>query len=81
MIVVSALAISVLLALAPGASAGTVTDNASKWGLIGRWSQDCSLPADRNRGTVQSYVIVRGDSLVHRRNFGDDKDENEVVGA
>jgi hypothetical protein len=55
------LAIPIFLALAPAASAGPVTDNASKWGLIGRWSLDCSLPPDRNRGTVLSYVIVRGD--------------------
>jgi hypothetical protein len=75
------LAIPVFLTLAPGASAGTVTETASKWGLIGPWSLDCSLPPNRDRGTVLTYVIVRGDRLVDRRNFGDDKDENEVVGA
>jgi hypothetical protein len=75
------LAISAFLALAPDASAGSVTDVASKWGLIGPWSLDCSLPPDHDRGTVLSYVIVRGDRLVHRRNFGDRKDESEVVGA
>jgi hypothetical protein len=75
------LAIPVFLTLAPCASAGTVTETASKWGLIGPWSLDCSLPPNRDRGTVLTYVIVRGDRLVHRRNFGDDKDENEVVGA
>jgi hypothetical protein len=75
------LAIPVFLTLALQASAGTMTETASKWGLIGPWSLDCSLPPDRGRGTVLSYVIVRGDRLMHRRNFGDDKDENEVVGA
>src|SRR5277367_4943551 len=74
-------AIPVLLALALQASAGAVTETASKWGLIGPWSLDCSLPPDRGRGTLLSYVIVRGDRLMHRRSFGDDKDENEVVGA
>ena len=34
------------------ASAGTITETASKWGLIGPWSLDCSLPPDRGRGTV-----------------------------
>ena len=74
-------AIPLFLTLAFQASAGTITETASKWGLIGPWSLDCSLPPDRGRGTVLSYVIVRGDRLMHRRNFGDDKDENEVVGA
>jgi hypothetical protein len=76
-----ALAILVFLMLAPWAFAETVTETASKWGLIGPWSQDCSLAPDRNRGTVLSYAIVRGDRLVHRRNFGDASDDNEVVGA
>jgi len=75
------LAIPVFLTFAPGASAGPVTDAASTWGLIGPWSLDCSLPPDRNRGAVLSYVIVRGDRLVHRRDFGDGKDESDVVGA
>jgi hypothetical protein len=30
---------------------------------------------------VVTAVIVRGDRLVHRRNFGDENDESEVVGA
>jgi hypothetical protein len=71
----------VLLTLATFANAETVTKTASEWGLIGPWSQDCSLPPDHDKGTVLSYVIVGGGRLVHRRNFGDDKDENEVVGA
>jgi hypothetical protein len=75
------LAIPFVLSFAPYASAGPVTDAASKWGLVGPWSLDCSLPPDHNRGTVLSYVIVRGDRLVHRRNFGDSKDESDVVGA
>jgi hypothetical protein len=75
------LAISVFLAIAPCASAGTVTETASKWGLIGPWSQDCSLPPDHERGTVLIYAISRGDRLMLRRDLGDARDDNEVVGA
>src|SRR5260370_12411819 len=76
-----ALAILLFLTLAHCASASTVTETASKWGLIGQWSLDCSLPPDRDRGTALIYAIARGDRFVFRRDFGDGKDENDVVGA
>jgi hypothetical protein len=75
------LAIPVLLTLAPCAGAGTVTETARKWGLIGPWSQDCSLPPDHDRGTVLIYAIARGDRLMLRRELGDARDDNEIVGA
>lgn len=52
-----------------------------KWGLIGPWSLDCSLRADRNRGTVLDYEIVGDGRVVFRRDFGDQNDESEVVTA
>jgi hypothetical protein len=58
-----------------------VAQTVRKWGLIGPWSLDCSLKPDRNRGTVLAYEIAPGDRVVHRRNFGDTKDESEVVTA
>src|SRR5205807_8881607 len=76
-----ALTIPVFLTLAPCASASTATETASKWGLIGRWSLDCSLPPDRDRGAVLIYAIARGGRLTFRRDFGDEKDDNEVVGV
>lgn len=75
------LATLLFLTLAPCASASTVTETASGWGLIGRWSLDCSLPPDRDRGTLLIYAIARGGRLVFRRDFGDEKEDNEVVGA
>ncbi len=77
------LAIPVLLTLVPcaSASAGAVTETARKWGLIGPWSQDCSLPPDHDSGTVLIYAIARGNHLMLRRDLGDAKDDNEVVGA
>ena len=74
-------ALVVALALPPGASAGTVAQTVQKWGLIGPWSLDCSLKPDRDRCTVLDYEIVGDDKVVHRRNFGDRTDENEVVTA
>ena len=80
---VSRLALAVLffLALTLNASAETVAQTARQWGLIGPWSLDCSLPPDRNKGTVLAYEIAPGDRVVHRRNFGDTTDEGEVVTA
>jgi hypothetical protein len=62
-------------------SAETVAQTARRWGLIGSWSLDCSLPPDRNKGTVLAYVIASGGRVVHRRNFGDTTDESEVGAA
>ncbi len=75
------LAIVFSLALASELSAETVAQTARKWGLIGSWSLDCSLRPDRDKGTVLAYVTVSGGRVVHRRNFGDSTDENQVVGA
>ena len=80
---VSRLALAVLftLTLTLNASAETVAQTARQWGLIGPWSLDCSLPPDRNKGTVLAYEIAPGDRVAHRRNFGDTTDESEVVTA
>src|SRR5207248_9635719 len=75
------LATLLLLTLAPGASASTVTETAGRWGLIGSWSLDCSLAPDRDRGTILIYATARGGRLMFRRDFGDEKDDNEVGGA
>ena len=76
-----ALAILFSLTLTFEASAETVAQTARKWGLIGSWSLDCSLPPDRNKGTVLAYVIASDGRVLHRRNFGESTDESEVVAA
>jgi hypothetical protein len=76
-----ALAILFSLTLVPAASAETAAQTARKWGLIGPWSLDCSLPPDRSRGTVLAYEITSTGKLVHRRNFGDTTDESEILSA
>jgi len=75
------LAILFSLTLTLEVSAETVAQTARRWGLIGSWSLDCLLPADRNKGTVLAYVIASGGRVVHRRNFGDSTDESQVVTA
>jgi hypothetical protein len=76
-----ALAILFSLTLTLEASAETVAQTARKWGLIGSWSLDCSLPPDRNKGTVLAYVIAPDGRVLHRRNFGESTDESEVIAA
>jgi hypothetical protein len=75
------LALLFSLTFSCGASADTVAQTVQKWGLIGPWSQDCSLKPDRNQGAVLDYEIVGDDRVVHRRDFGETKDESEIVTA
>jgi hypothetical protein len=63
------------------ASAETAAETASKWGLIGRWSLDCGLPPDRDRGAVLAYEIGADGRLVYRRDFGDTSDAADVIAA
>jgi hypothetical protein len=67
--------------LAFPASAETIAETASKWGLIGPWSLDCSLPPDHARGMVLAYETLPDGGVVHRRDFGDTADENPVIAA
>jgi hypothetical protein len=76
-----ALAFMLSITLVSQASAETVAETVSKWGLIGPWSLDCSLPPDRDKGTVLAYETTSDNGVVHRRNFGDTMDENPVVSA
>jgi hypothetical protein len=69
------------LMLAQHASAESVAETVRQWGLIGPWSLDCALPPDHNKGTVLSYEIGDGDHVVHRRDFGDSRDEGPVLSA
>jgi hypothetical protein len=75
------LTIVLSLTLAHHASAETAAETVHKWGLIGPWSRDCSLPPDRNVDALLAYEIVRDGRVVFRRNFGNTTDESEVVSA
>jgi hypothetical protein len=74
-------AIILFSALAGTASAETAAETASKWGLIGRWSLDCGLPPDRNRGAVLAYEVGTDGRLLYRRDFGDTTDSADVIAA
>lgn len=63
------------------AHAETLAATVERWGLLGSWSVDCTLPPDRDRGTVLTYEISKDGRVMYRRNFGDARDENEVVSA
>src|SRR6266700_4706187 len=63
------------------ASAETAAETAGKWGLLGRWSLDCSLPPDRDGGAVLAYEITEAGNLIHRRDFGSSTDIADVIGA
>ena len=64
------------LTLAFQASAGTITETAAIEGLMGCVTLDCSLYRPTGAGGRSlSYVIIQGDRLMHRRNFGNNKIE------
>jgi hypothetical protein len=63
------------------ASATTVAETASRWGLIGRWSIDCGIAPDHDRGAVLSYQIIGRNKVVLHRDFGDSEDEADVTAA
>jgi len=69
------------IAFAPLAHAETLAATVEEWGLLGSWAIDCAVRPDRDKGALLTYE-VRGDGRVmYRRDFGDAKDENEVVSA
>jgi hypothetical protein len=74
-------AVLLCLVLALPARAEPLLKTVVRWGLIGSWSRDCSLPPDRGRGALLSYEIKPNGRVAHRRNFGGVIDENEVVAA
>ena len=63
------------------ASAETAAETARGWGLIGRWSLDCAVPPDRDRGAVLAYEVTDDGRLVYRRDFGDTSDSADVIAA
>ncbi|OAF15945.1 hypothetical protein AXW67_14095 [Bradyrhizobium neotropicale] len=68
-------------ALTSGAGAETLATTVEQWGLLGSWSVDCALPPGRDRGAVLTYEIRPDGRVMYRRNFGEAKDDSEVVAA
>ena len=63
------------------AGAETLASTIVEWGLLGSWAIDCSRRPDRDKGAVLTYEIKPDGRVMYRRDFGDAKDENEVVSA
>jgi hypothetical protein len=72
---------TVFCVLAFHASAETLADTVTNWGLIGAWSLDCALPKDRGRGTLLIYETTADGGVTHIRDFGDAREENKVLSA
>ena len=69
------------LAFASSARAETLEATVEQWGLLGSWAIDCAARPDRDKGALLTYEIRTDGRVMYRRNFGDAKDENEVVSA
>ena len=63
------------------AHAESLAATVEQWGLLGSWSVDCALPPDRDKGALLTYEISKDGRVMYRRNFGEAKDESEVVSA
>jgi hypothetical protein len=76
------LASLVLASLAsPAFADDPIAETVRKWGLLGPWSLDCSLPPDHANGTVLAYEIGSDGGVIYRRDFGDVTDEGQVLAA
>ena len=75
-----ALSVAAVVTLHNAASAQTVADTVSRWGLLGTWAIDCSKPVSGGNGYL-SYVIRSPGKVSHERDFGDRQDVNEVQQA
>ncbi|GGI21056.1 hypothetical protein [Bradyrhizobium guangdongense] len=63
------------------ARAETLADTIEQWGLLGSWAVDCAIRPDRDKGALLTYEIRKDGRVMYRRDFGEIKDENEVVSA
>ncbi|MHC2621438.1 hypothetical protein ACVIW2_003470 [Bradyrhizobium huanghuaihaiense] len=69
------------VAFIPLARADTLAATVEQWGLLGSWAVDCAVRPDRDKGALLTYEIRTDGRVMYRRNFGDARDENEVVSA
>ena len=69
------------IVFAPLAHAETLAATVEQWGLLGSWAVDCAVRPDRDKGALLTYEVRKDGRVMYARNFGDAKDENEVVSA
>jgi hypothetical protein len=65
----------------PAFAADPIAETVRQFGLLGPWSINCSLPADHANGTILIYEVGSDGGVLFRRDFGDVKDENQVMAA
>jgi hypothetical protein len=65
----------------PALADDPIAETVRQFGLLGPWSIDCSLPPDHTSGTVLTYEVGPDGGVLFRRDFGDVKDENQVMAA
>jgi hypothetical protein len=70
-----------LCLFASSAFAETIAETVTNWGLIGAWSADCALPKDHGKGMLLIYQATADGGVSHVRDFGDAKEENQVLSA
>jgi hypothetical protein len=69
------------IAFTPAAGAETLAATVEQWGLLGSWTVDCAARPDRDKGSLLTYEIRKDGRVMYRRDFGEARDENEVVSA
>ena len=69
------------IAFTPAVRAETLAATVEQWGLLGSWAVDCAARPDRDKGSLLTYEIRKDGRVMYRRDFGEAKDENEVVSA
>lgn len=76
MVRLAAMAGLAVVALSATAFAETDADRARKWGLLGTWATDCSMPPTDS----DPYLIYQADGarVVHRRNYPKSTDTNQI---
>jgi len=74
-------AVMLWVAITSAVGAETLTATVEQWGLLGSWAVDCAARPDRDKGALLTYEIRTDGRVMYRRNFGDARDENEVVSA
>jgi hypothetical protein len=71
---------TILLAGILPAPADSVADVTRGWGLLGSWAIDCAAAPSKARPHL-IYDITADRRVVHRRDFGTSKDEQEIISA
>ena len=69
------------VAFTPPAGAESLAATIEQWGLLGSWAIDCAARPDRDKGALLTYEIRKDGRVMYQRNFGEAKDESEVVSA